>query len=138
MTSRTKLIAVKVHGLTRQNCLSVYLAGVDYAVEQGADVIHLSFPLEFPRSNTAAVRRVNETLDRAHAAGAVLVAAAGNGAVPQVVGDPTRSPMFRFCEGSSTSGDLRTNWVICVSATGPATADVVDASTGDTSAGYNF
>jgi lantibiotic leader peptide-processing serine protease len=133
VTSRTKLLAVKVHGISRMNCLSVYLAGVDYAVGQGADVIHLSFPLEFPRSNTAAVNRINATLDAAHNAGAVLVAAAGNtsamNTVPQVVGDPARSTVFRFCEG---------NWVICVSATGPPSAEVVDASTWDASAAYTY
>jgi subtilisin family serine protease len=129
VTSGTKLLAVKVHGISRQNCLSVYLAGVDYAVAQGADVIHLSFPLEFPRSNTAAVNRVNATLDAAHSAGAVLVAAAGNGPVPQVVGDPARSTMFRFCEG---------NHVICVSATGPASADQVEEPWWDQSAAYTF
>jgi subtilisin family serine protease len=129
VTSRTKLLAVKVHGISRQNCLSVYLAGVDYAVAQGADVIHLSFPLEFPRSNTAAVNRVNATLDAAHNAGAVLVAAAGNGPVPQVVGDPARSTMFRFCEG---------NHVICVSATGPAPGDPVEEPYWDASAAYTF
>jgi subtilisin family serine protease len=129
VTTGTRLLAVKVHGISRQNCLSVYLAGVDYAVAQGADVIHLSFPLEFPRSNTAAVNRVNETLDRAHDAGAILVAAAGNGAVPQVVGDPSRSTMFRFCEG---------HHVICVSATGPADPDQVEEPFWDDSAAYTF
>ena len=133
VTSGTKLLAVKVHGISRMNCLSVYLAGIDYAVEQGADVIHLSFPLEFPRSNTAAVNRVNERLDAAHEAGAVLVAAAGNTSamnpVPQVVGDPARSNMFRFCEG---------NHVICVSATGPASADQVEEPSWDASAAYTY
>ena len=129
VTTGTRLLAVKVHGISRQNCLSVYLAGIDYAVEQGADVIHLSVPLEFPRSNTAAVNRVNDTLDRAHDAGATLVAAAGNGAVPQVVGDPARSTMFRFCEG---------NHVICVSATGPTSPDQVEEPFWDASAAYTF
>jgi subtilisin family serine protease len=129
VTAGTRLLAVKVHGISRQNCLSVYLAGIDYAVAHGADVIHLSFPLEFPRSNTAAVNRVNDTLDRAHDAGAVLVAAAGNGAVPQVVGDPARSTMFRFCEG---------NHVICVSATGPANPAQVEEPFWDASAAYTF
>jgi subtilisin family serine protease len=129
VTSGTRLLAVKVHGISRMNCLSVYLAGVDYAVAQGADVIHLSFPLEFPRSNTAAVNRVNATLDAAHNAGAVLVAAAGNGAVPQVVGDPARSNMFRFCEG---------NHVICVSATGPVSPDLLEEPYWDASAAYTF
>lgn len=133
VTSGSKLLAVKVHGISRMNCLSVYLAGIDYAVEQGADVIHLSFPLEFPRANTAAVDRVNATLIRAHDAGAVLVAAAGNATamnpVPQVVGDRSRSNMFRFCEGEH---------VICVSATGPASADQVEEPYWDASAAYTF
>lgn len=133
VTSRTKLLAVKVHGISRVNCLSVYLAGVEYAVAQGADVIHLSFPLEIPRTNRPAVDRVNATLDAAHNAGAVLVAAAGNTSamnpVPQVVGDPARSTVFRFCEG---------NWVICVSATGPPSAEKVNASTWDASAAYTY
>ena len=47
VTQRTTLFGVKVHGVGRTNCLSVYLAGIVYAADAGADVIHLSIPLEF-------------------------------------------------------------------------------------------
>lgn len=110
VTEKTTLIAVKVHGRSRQNCLSVYLRGVIEAADRGADVIHLSFPLEFPRAgNDAAIRLINDTMAYAHGQGAVLVAAAGNQA--QLVGPA--SPQFRFC------GALH---VFCISATAPTSA----------------
>ena len=121
VTQQTKLFSVKVHGMGRQNCLSVYLAGVYDAVDKGADVIHLSFPLEFntdpanPAAGPAfpdAVGRINAAFDYAHAHGTVLVAAAGNNTA-----DLDQGTTFRFCEGSH---------VICVSATGPTSADAIE------------
>jgi subtilisin family serine protease len=125
VTQRTTLFGVKVHGVRRQNCLSVYLAGIRYAADQGADVIHLSIPLEFEESVPGAVARVNEALDYAHEKGAVLVAAAGNNTA-----NLDQGTRFRFCEGAH---------VFCVSATGPADADLVDEPYWDEPAAYtNF
>jgi len=124
VTQRTTLFSVKVHGASRQNCLSVYLAGIRYAADQGADVIHLSIPLEFPRAgNDAAVENATAALEYAHAKGAVLVAAAGNATTN--LDDLSR---FRFCQGAH---------VICVGATGPASADTIDEPFWDEIASYS-
>ena len=110
VTEKTTLIAVKVHGRSRQNCLSVYLRGILEAADRGADVIHLSFPLEFPREgNEAAITLIDDTMAYAREKGAVLVAAAGNNT--RFVGPS--SPQFLFC------GALH---VVCVSGTAPTSA----------------
>jgi subtilisin family serine protease len=111
VTRDTTLIAIKVHDRTRRNCLSVYLEGIDEAVKRGADVIHMSFPLEFPKADfPGAEARINEVMERAHRKGAVLIAAAGN-AADELTPDGAQ---FRFCMAAH---------VICVSATGPTTAN---------------
>ena len=107
VTQRTKLFGVKVHDRVRRNCLTVYLDAVECAADEGADVIHMSFPLEFSKSDfPGAAERVDATMEYAHRKGAVLVAAAGNAA--QEV-DPA-SDVFRFCTARH---------VVCVSSTGP-------------------
>jgi lantibiotic leader peptide-processing serine protease len=111
VTRRTTLFSVKVHGATRQNCLSVYLKGIEEAADRGADVIHLSIPLMFDRTRTADIARVNASLTYAYKRGAVLVTPAGNDGV-----NVNLNPRFRFCEG---------NPVICVSGTGPASPDQI-------------
>jgi subtilisin family serine protease len=128
LTQRTTLFGVKVHGMSRINCLGVYLEGITYAADMGADVIHLSIPLEFNTDLWPGQKeRVNAVLDYAHAKGAVLVAAAGN--VPTGGIDLDADPaQFRFCEG---------NHVICVSATGPTSADQVEEPYWDQIAAYS-
>jgi subtilisin family serine protease len=112
VTQRTTLIAIKVNAATtmRQNCLSVYLAAIHEAIERDADVIHLSFPVEFNATQfPGAVERINRAMHDAHRSGAVIVAAAGNtGAVV----DPD-STQFRFCNA---------HHVLCVSGTAPTAA----------------
>ncbi|HSK94777.1 MAG TPA: S8 family serine peptidase [Candidatus Angelobacter sp.] len=131
VTQRTKLFGVKVHDRARRNCISVYLEGVRYAADNGADVIHLSFPLEFTRAQFPAtfddmVARVDATMDYAHRKGAVLVAAAGNAS--QEVG--ADSDVFRFCVARH---------VVCVSATGPGDPANVSPPAWDDPADYtNF
>lgn len=128
LTQRTTLFGVKVHGMSRQNCLGTYLDGITYAANMGADVIHLSIPLEFNTNTWPGAReRVNAVLDDAHAKGAVLVAAAGN--VPTGGIDLDADPaQFRFCEG---------NHVICVSATGPTSPELVEEPYWDQIAAYS-
>jgi subtilisin family serine protease len=111
VTRRTTLFSVKVHGATRQNCLTVYLDGIKAAADRGADVIHLSIPLAFNETRSADIARVNEALAYAHERGAVLITPAGNDGVNL---DPI--DRFRFCEGDP---------VICVSGTGPASPEQV-------------
>jgi lantibiotic leader peptide-processing serine protease len=128
VTQRTKLFGVKVHDRARRNCISVYLAAVRYAADEGADVIHMSFPLEFtraqfPDSFDAVLERVDETMEYAHRKGAVLVAAAGNASQDL----DASLDVFRFCKAA---------YVVCVSATGPSDASDVSAPSWDDPADY--
>ena len=129
VSQRTRLFGVKVHDRSRSNCIGVYLDAIEYAADAGADVIHLSFPLEFTRAQFPAVfdnvvARVDRAMDYAHKKGAVLVAAAGN-ARQDLDGNPDR---FRFCKAAH---------VVCVSATGPADPSVVSAPAWDEPAAYS-
>lgn len=127
VTQRTTLIGVKVHDRGRRNCLTAYLDAVKYAADNGADVIHMSFPLEFSKTDfPGAAERANETMQYAHRKGAVLVAAAGNDGRFM---DPA-SDVFRFCVADH---------VICVAATGPPTAADLYEPAWDARAAYaNF
>ena len=129
VSQRTRLFGVKVHDRSRSNCIGVYLDGIRFAADAGADIIHLSFPLEFTRAQFPAVfddvvARVDMTMAYAHRKGAILVAAAGN-AAQDLDGNPDR---FRFCKATH---------VVCVSATGPADPAVVSAPAWDEPAAYS-
>jgi subtilisin family serine protease len=137
VTQRTRLMAVKVHDRNRTipNCLSIYLKAIRYAADQGADVIHLSIPSEFTRSQFGAafdgyVAEVNAATNYAHGEGAVLVAAAGNampGQLPQEVA--AGSDVFRFCVADH---------VICLSATAPPDAAALEAKQWDQRAASSY
>src|SRR6266498_2011881 len=114
VTQRTTLFSVKVHDRFRSNCISVYLAGIVYAADHDADVIHLSIPLEFSKDSfPGIVAAVNRATSYAHRRGAVMVAAAGNDSA-DLDHDGTR---FKFCNAVH---------VICVAATGPTSAASLD------------
>jgi len=92
----------------------VYLDGIIYAADHGADVIHLSIPLEFSKDSfPGIVAAVDSVASYAHRKGAVLVAAAGNDSA-DLDHDGTR---FKFCNAVH---------VICVAATGPTSAAGLD------------
>lgn len=131
VTQRTRLFGVKVHDRTRRNCLTVYLDAVRYAADEGADVIHMSIPLEFKNADfPGAATRINDTMEYAHRKGAILVAAAGNAMPPALPQDLDADPnQIRFCKASH---------VICVSATGPADPANVSAPAWDAHADYTF
>jgi len=128
VTQRTKLFGIKVHDRLRRNCISVYLQAVRDAADAGADVIHMSFPLEFTRAQfpatfDAVLARVDETMEYAHRKGAVLVAAAGNNFQDL----DASADVFRFCKAEH---------VVCVSATGPSDPSNVSAPAWDEPADY--
>jgi serine protease len=131
VTQRTRLFGVKVHDRVRRNCLTVYLDAVRYAADEGADVIHMSFPLEFLDSDfPGAAARINETMEYAHRKGAVLVAAAGNAMPPALPQDLDADPnRIRFCKATH---------VICVSATGPPDPANVTPPAWDAPADYTY
>ena len=114
VTQQSTLFSVKVHDRFRKNCISVYLDGIIYAADHGADVIHLSIPLEFSKDSfPGIVAAVDSVASYAHRKGAVLVAAAGNDSA-DLDHDGTR---FKFCNAVH---------VICVAATGPTSAAGLD------------
>jgi len=131
VTQRTKLFGIKVHDRARRNCISVYLQAVRDAADAGADVIHMSFPLEFTRAQfpatfDAILARVDETMEYAHLKGAILVAAAGNASQDL----DASADVFRFCKAAH---------VVCVSATGPSDPSNVSPPAWDDPADYtNF
>lgn len=119
MTQRTTLIGVKTQDGANPSPLSARLAGVVYAADQGADVIHLAFNATFMKSlNPGLVSAVQRAVNYAHRKGAVLVTFAGNTAaalnVPGGEGDyDSDEDRFRLCNAAH---------VICVAATGPVSA----------------
>jgi subtilisin family serine protease len=129
VTRHTTLFSVKVHGMGRTNCLSVYLQGIRYAADQGADVIHLSIPLEFDELLWPnAADAVNDALAYAHERGSVLVTPAGNAMPGMPPSNLDEGTMFRFCQGDP---------VICVSATGTTSADLIEPPYWDEIAAYS-
>jgi hypothetical protein len=75
------LLPVKVLDADRKGTESALAAGIDYAVDAGADVIAMS--LAFPPGFVPSAR-LTTAVERARAAGAVLVAATGNDGVDEV------------------------------------------------------
>ncbi len=140
VTHRTTLVAVKVHDRFRLAPISVYLEGILYAANNGADVMHLSIPREFDkRANPGLVDAVNRAINYAYEKGAVMVAAAGNCRFlpgTTVCENPSDRDLdrdidrFRFCNAVH---------VICLSATGPTSAAGVNGpwANPDAPAGYS-
>jgi subtilisin family serine protease len=123
ISQRTTVFGVKVHDGIDGGLVSTFIAGIVYAVEQGADVIHISGIGQFSKSaNPGLVAAVTRALNLANRSGAVLVAPAGNtGAALNVVRGPGDwdhdEDRFGFCVAPH---------VICVSATAPTAAASLD------------
>jgi lantibiotic leader peptide-processing serine protease len=115
VTQRTTLVSVKVLDRTRRGTISVFLRGIVYAADHGADVIHFSFAFEgFDKSDsTGQVSAFNKATAYAHRKGAVMVIAGGNLAVDM---DHNRND-WTVCNATHA---------ICVSATGPIVAGGVN------------
>lgn len=114
VTQKTTLVSVKVLDRTRRGTISVFLRGIYYAANNGADVIHFSFAFEGfnKRDSTGQVAGFNKAAAYAHQKGAVMVVAAGNFSVDL----DHNQDNWRVCN---------TPHVICVSATGPTAAESV-------------
>jgi hypothetical protein len=115
VTQKTTLVSVKVLDRTRKGTISVFLRGIYYAANHGADVIHFSFAFEGfnKRDSTGQVAGFNKATAYAHRKGAVMVVAGGNFSVDL----DHNQDNWRVCD---------TPHVICVSATGPTAADGVN------------
>jgi lantibiotic leader peptide-processing serine protease len=119
VSQRTTVFGVKVRDGIDGGLVSTFIAGIVHAVEQGADVIHISGIGQFSKSaNPGLVAAVNRAVNLANRSGAVLVSPAGNtGAAQNVVRGPGDwdhdEDRFGFCVAPH---------VICVSATAPTAA----------------
>ena len=110
VTSRTRLIGVKVLGRTGSGSLAGILAGLAHSADVGADVANMSLGVAGGVSklgNGQFVGVVNKTFNYAHRQGMVVVVSAGNNTIDM----DGNSHIFRaYCDAPH---------VVCVSALGP-------------------
>jgi subtilisin family serine protease len=109
VTSKVKLIPVKVLAARGSGSFTGILNGILYATDAGADVINMSLGALYPRADERPFNRVLDAVTMyARKAGVTTVVAAGNDAVRL---HPSNNALYdAFCS---------TKNVICVSATGP-------------------
>jgi len=108
ITSKTKLVAVKVCGYIDVCPFSSILEGVLYGAANGADVMNLSLGGAFlKKGNKAFIQLIARVFEFAHSQGVTIVVSAGNDAFNL---DTHGNIYFSFCD---------TPAVICVAATGP-------------------
>jgi len=120
VTSKTKLVAVKVCGYINLCPFSSILGGVLYGAANGADVMNLSLGGAFlKRGNKAFIQLIARVFEFAHSQGVTIVVSAGNAAFNL---DTHGNIYFSFCD---------TPGVICVAATGP-TSDATGNATDQT------
>jgi len=117
VTSKTKLVAVKVCGYINLCPFSSILGGVLYGAANGADVMNLSLGGAFlKKGNKAFIQLIARVFEFAHSQGVTIVVSAGNAAFNL---DTHGNIYFSFCD---------TPGVICVAATGP-TSDATGQTT---------
>ena len=107
VTWRTKIMPLRVLNDKGEGKVSDVVRAIDYATNNGADIINLSF-VSFNYSEA-----MQDAIKRAHDAGVMIVAAAGN---EQTGGDGyniDKTPIYPACY----DGDLGENMVIGVAAT---------------------
>ena len=113
VTSRSRLIGVKVLGRTGSGSLGGIIAGLAHAADVGADVANMSLGVAGGVSklgNGQFVGVVNKAFNYAHRQGMVVVVSAGNNAINM----DGESNIFRaYCDAPH---------VICVAATGPTSS----------------
>jgi len=108
VTSRTKLVAVKVCGYINACPFSSILNGVIYAANNGGDVVNMSLGGAFTKAgNGRFVGLLNKVFNYARSKGVTVVVSAGNSAADL---DHDVNTYWTFCNTPS---------VICVAATGP-------------------
>ena len=110
VSSRTRLMGIKVLGFTGSGSLGGILAGLVWAADHGADVANMSLGVTggVDKAHEGLfVGIVNRVFNYAQSKGMVVVVAAGNDAIDM---DGDGRNFSAFCEAPH---------VICVSATGP-------------------
>jgi subtilisin family serine protease len=121
VTSKVKLMAVKVLNRNRVGATSNILEGVMHAADNGADVINMSLSGSFtkkPNDSDPAppgfVSTINRAINYANDKGAVIVVSAGNESRNLKAGS---NEYQAYCQSPH---------VVCVSATGPTSQPKVD------------
>lgn len=115
VTSRTKLMAVKVLGARGSSFGSSVFQGILHAADNGADVINMSLGGSFDRVLASArggdgpsfLASINRVISYANKRGVLVVVSAGNSAIDL---DADKNGYKSYCSAPN---------VICVSATGP-------------------
>ena len=111
VTSRTTLISVKAIGRTGSGNSTQSLRGVLWAADHGAQVANMSLGGAFAKNELQGlVPFINRVMNYAHSKGMLIVVAAGNELADL---DHDGNTYQTYCNATH---------VICVSATGPATA----------------
>jgi len=111
VTSKTKLIGVKVLGADGHGSTSGVLNGVLWAADHGADVANMSLGSSFAKAGSGGfVGFVNRVFNYASSKGMLIVVAAGNAAADL---DHNGNVVDAYCNMTH---------VVCVSAVGPALA----------------
>lgn len=108
VTWRAQIMALKVLDDKGEGKLSNVIRAIDYAINNGADIINLSF-VSFNYS-----AGMQEAIRRAHNAGIMIVAAAGNEQEGGVGYDIEKTPIYPACYDGELVGE---NMVIGVAAT---------------------
>ncbi|MBV9108943.1 MAG: S8 family serine peptidase, partial [Gemmatimonadetes bacterium] len=110
VTSRTRLIGVKVLARDGRGSLGAILAGVTWAADHGANVANMSLGGAFAKAgNGRFVGLINRTFNYANRKGMLIVVAAGNDSEDL---DHNGNQLNTYCNLSH---------VVCVSSVGPAT-----------------
>ena len=128
VTSKTRLMGVKVLGASGRSAGSSVLEGVLYAADHGADVANMSLGGGFAKAALGqAVASVNRVFNYANSKGMLIVVAAGNSSADL---DHDGNTFSDFCSAPH---------VICVSANGALTAADLGTPAQDVPAFYtNF
>ncbi len=121
VTWQAKIMALKALNDNGEGKISDVIRALDYAIKNGADIINLSFiSLTYNSALEAAV-------SRAHQAGIIIVAAAGNEQAAGAGYDISKTPIYPACY----DGQQGENMVIGVAAT-----DALDQKTSFSSYGF--
>ncbi len=127
VTSRTRLVAVKVCGYINECPFSSILNGVVYAADNSADVVNMSLGGAFAKpGNGRFVGLLQKTFNYARSKGVTIVVSAGN--------DTTDLDH----DGNSYQTFCNTPAVICVAATGPTSEAGINGPWADVDAHADY
>ena len=113
-----KLMTVKIVGRTGSGTVNQMLSGVQFAVENGANIISMSLGFKHYQVSTAQKEAIRSTFDNVLAAGVIVCAAAGNDGntygAPNNVDYPAACPSPWNNPDQTLTGGLSS--VVCVGA----------------------